>query len=79
MNDNEFWIRVWKYLTLITCVGIFSVLTNCQHTKYQIRKAVEVGADPIETACAMESSGGQNGSLCLLNLQKTLSKQTNAN
>ena len=54
MDDNEFWIKCWKYAAITSCIVLISGISSCQSTKYQIRKMVEAGASPIEAACAYD-------------------------
>lgn len=58
-----------RFVTCLAMVLIAAVLTSpvactmSRHTK--IADAIKAGADPLETKCAVEGSGGQPDSLCL--------------
>jgi alkylhydroperoxidase/carboxymuconolactone decarboxylase family protein YurZ len=48
MDDNSFWTRT----QLIALAVIIAIIGSCQSTKYQMRKAIEAGATPLEAKCA---------------------------
>jgi len=62
MNDNEFWIKVCKYIAIVFCVTMVSGMVSCQSSKYQLRKMTETTGSGIESACAIEmiSDGSLN-------------------
>ena len=69
MNDNEFWIKCWKYAAIVFCIVVMGSIGSCQSSKYQIRKMVEAGSSATEAACAYEIHSGEMGAggaaLCL--------------
>jgi hypothetical protein len=68
MNENEFWVTVWKYAAITACVFVVSGIGSCQSSKYQVRKAIEAGATPMEAACAFDHGQVTDGSLCAIEL-----------
>lgn len=64
MDENEFWIAVWRWigLTLFGCVA--SVAGCVSNTNYQIRQEVASGKDPLAIACAHGQDG--SGTSCAL-------------
>ena len=69
MNDNEFYIKVWKYLTIATCVVIISGMASCQSGNYQITRAIEAGATPLQAACAFQMGSSSSGDmLCTIEI-----------
>lgn len=62
MEENQFWLTVWKYV-ITGFVALVTVLAgSCQMTNYQIRRAIDAGAAPIAARCAFD---GEN-SRCVL-------------
>lgn len=57
MNDNEFWISVWKLVTIGVCCLVLSISGCVVHSKYRIAKAIEQGANPIEAKFAFKMEG----------------------
>ena len=70
MEDNEFWIKVCKYISIVVCVLIVSGFSSCQSSRYQIRKAVEAGSSAVEAACAFEMGNSSNEGLCTVEILK---------
>ena len=55
MDDNLFWNKIWKYLTIIGCVFICSISSCCIHKDRMLSDVIENGADPIEAGIAFSS------------------------
>jgi amino acid permease len=66
MNESEFWVNVWKIAAVTVCVITTVSLGSCQSSKYQIRKAIEAGATPMEAACAFDQGNSHDGSICTI-------------
>ena len=54
-------ITVTKYLVLGVCFVALVASGSCAHTKVEVRRAIEAGADPLEARCALAAEAG---SLC---------------
>ena len=66
MNENEFWVNVWK-LVAGSVVGIFIIVACCDaYSTYTMLKMVEKGADPIKARCSVYGSGERNAAICAL-------------
>lgn len=65
MEENSFWLSLWKSVILGICILILCVTGNCQNSKYQLRKMIEAGTDPILAACAL---GKGYGTDCILRI-----------
>ncbi len=71
MNDKEFWMSLYRLIAVLTVLGLVLMVGSCQTTKYQIRKMVDAGADPIVAACAFDIGVSTNGSaLCHAQMQR---------
>lgn len=55
MDDNQYWISVFKLIGAVLCVFILS-MTGCTVNKqYQIRTLIEnAKVDPIDAKCALD-------------------------
>ena len=53
MMDNEYFITIWKYVFIFCFAMTCLLITSCQTTNYQIRKAIEAGVSPLEANCAL--------------------------
>lgn len=69
MNE-EYWLRLWAVVILGVIAITVSSLVSCQASKYQLRKAIEAGASPMEAACAFDHGMVTDGSLCAIELTK---------
>lgn len=45
--------HIVKWISIAICTIAICLTGSCQNTKYQIRKMVEAGAQPIVAACAI--------------------------
>lgn len=70
MNEGEFWVKIWKTFGVVVCVLVTLAVGSCQSSKYQIRKAIELGADPMEVACAFDNGNTSEGAICALALMR---------
>lgn len=68
MDNNKYWLSIWKTAAVTLCVLIIASVGSCQSSKYQIRKAIEAGATPMEAACAFNHGNVSDGSLCAITL-----------
>lgn len=59
MNDNEFWVSIWKVIAVTFIAVIVSGVTSCQMTNSRITEMVKAGADPIDAMCAVSSESTQ--------------------
>lgn len=53
MDDNEFWLKFFKYVIVGICSLILIGNVSCQSSKYQLRKMTEATGSAIEASCAM--------------------------
>jgi len=53
--DDEYIAKIWKYAITGILVFIFLMVGSCQTTKYQIRKSIEAGANPLTSMCALSA------------------------
>lgn len=57
MNDNQCISNCVKYVVLGVITLFVLGVTNCQMTRYNIRKAIENGASPLAAECALSDAG----------------------
>lgn len=62
MNDNEYWLKIFKYCTAAACVFVTLAFASCQHTKFQVVEMVKAGATPAQADCALSS--GRDIAIC---------------
>lgn len=54
MNDNEFWVVVWKCLATVVCIAILTI-GGCTANKHRIiGEAIRAGSDPLLVGCAID-------------------------
>ena len=52
MNENEFWVAVWRAVGL-TFIGVSCVIAGCvSYESYVLSEALKQGADPMSISCA---------------------------
>ena len=61
MIDYDFYLQVVKYITIVICVFIISVMTSCQVSKYTLVELTErADNDPIAAACSLNMYDSQS-------------------
>jgi hypothetical protein len=69
LEENEFWLRIWKLILIGFAVAIATIASCTQASDYQARKMMEAGLaagkSPLEIKCAWSGSDN-NGNSCLL-------------
>ena len=53
MDDNEFFVKIFKYCVTGFVVIVVSMIGSCQMTNYRIVEAVKAGAHPLSIECAL--------------------------
>ncbi len=71
MEENDFWLRIFKISVIGVCVIVIALIGSCQSSKYQIRKSIEAGYSPMSVACAFDHGNVSDGTLCAIELVKT--------
>jgi hypothetical protein len=70
MEDNEFWIKIWKSIGAVVCVLIISVSGCTMNKQYQTRMLIEnTKVNPIDANCAIEGYIDRSGP-CILRAAK---------
>ncbi len=60
MNENEFWLGVWKLVTVAIMVLTLSI-SSCSIVKHRtVAELVKNGANPIDAYCAI-NTGDSSG------------------
>lgn len=61
MEENQFWLSVWKLIVLAFVIVVVAGIGSCQATRYQARMAFEAalesGATPLAARCAALGEG----------------------
>ena len=78
MNDNEFWIKVWKIAAFVFVVTILNVSGCTINKQSQIRSAIEKGTDPIAAKCAIDASSASYP-LCIVFIAQGKPNDTSRN
>ena len=56
MNDNEYWIRLWK-VAAVALIGLVTVIAGCNaHQVEAVKRMTDKGANPLDAACAVGGS-----------------------
>ena len=69
MDDNQFWVAIWRAIFGALIALILTIGGCCSFGAYQTRLALENGADPIKTACAMPTVTVQEAT-CIASILK---------
>lgn len=63
MEENTFWLGVWKTVGIVVCV-LASIAAGCTtHQGILLDGMVKAGADPLRASCAL--NGTQQGAVCV--------------
>jgi len=57
MDDNQFYVAVWKIVGTAFCVLAVSIAGCVTHTHYRISEDLKSGVDPLMVACAHNNDG----------------------
>lgn len=60
MNENEFWITVYKLIALVVCTLILIVGGCSIHQQAMVVELVKTGADPIKANCGIMGPQSSN-------------------
>jgi len=64
MEDNAYWYRIWAMIASVAITLITSVAICSWHQDQLFKDMVMAGKDPIELACAQNSSQQNMASVC---------------
>lgn len=65
MNENEFWIAIWKVIGAVVVAMTVSIGSCTANRHYQTRLLIEnTGVDPIGATCAFEG-GSSSTPVCI--------------
>ena len=56
MENNKFWLTIWKFIILATMVLGLGIVSCNVHTDYRISKAISDGSNPVEARIAFSYS-----------------------
>lgn len=56
MNENVFWIKIWRTLALAAVLVVASLSGCVINQSYLVANMVEKGIDPIAASCAFTDS-----------------------
>lgn len=68
MDDSTFWLKLWKYVIVGFCVVVLAGIGSCSNYRYQLRKMVEAGSDPVLAACALDQGNSGSSTNCILSI-----------
>ena len=57
MNDDAFFLTIWKLIAAVIITIVLSMSGCVMHTNTQISRAIENGADPMKASCAFNNDG----------------------
>lgn len=66
MEENNFWLSIWKLVTLVVVVMIGSCSYSTHDRRDKWEKAVANGADPMVASCALFTQDTVEQATCLL-------------
>lgn len=66
MNEEEMWVKIWKWLAIIICTGIVSAAGCTANRHYQTRVLLENGGNPIAVGCAMMGGMADGNVACVI-------------
>lgn len=66
MDDNEFWIIVWK-MVAISFVVVITTTAGCDSYRARlVRDAISSGVDPIKASCAINGMSVSTAVICAM-------------
>lgn len=66
MEENAFWLGVWKIVGSLACVTVLSTASCTAHQTYVLNQAIEKGVDPIKAHCSVYGSSDHDQAMCAL-------------
>lgn len=64
MNENEFWIALWKIVAAVLCVIAVTIGGCSTYETQQIAKLASAGVDPIKSRCAVSGVAKRTAVIC---------------
>ena len=68
MDENKFWITVWKLVLIGFCVMILSFSGCTMHNNRIAERLVNQGADPVAVRCMLKDES--NNATCIMSGMK---------
>jgi hypothetical protein len=62
VDDNEFWLGVWKIVGAVVAAMIFAVMLSSLFRARMLSEAIAGGAEPMRAACAF--NGVERDGVC---------------
>lgn len=56
MEDNKFWLSIWRTIAIVVCIAVISVTSCSINRQVLVSNAIEAGKDPISVKCALETN-----------------------
>lgn len=63
MEDNTFWITIWKLVALVICVIVLTISGCSINSGLVAERLVKSGADPIKVRCMLMGTDGYASSI----------------
>lgn len=63
MNENEFWLGIWKVLGTVVVLITVSIGGCSSYATSKVSEAISNGVNPLEVTCAIN---GTNNSVCTI-------------
>lgn len=65
MDENQFWITIWKIVAAVVVTLILTVGGCTVNQQFKIAELVAGGADPLKAQCAIYGAGNtSNATIC---------------
>ena len=65
MDENTFWISIWRAVAAAICVLVVSIGGCVAHGQHLVSMAINNGADPIKAGCAINGiNGSTSAAIC---------------
>ena len=67
MDDNQFWVSIWKMVAVSFCVMVLAIAGCTVNNTRVVNEMTSRGADPIAAACAVNGAGERaQAAMCAL-------------
>lgn len=69
MDDNQFWLAIWRTVAAAFCVLIVSIGSCTSYQTHKVGEVIKGGADPLRARCGLLGSDERSGVCSMLAAQ----------
>lgn len=69
-EEGKFWCNIWSIIIVMIIVVTALLIANSTYKASLLAEMIEHGANPLDASCALYGSPADEGSSCLLRMER---------